>query len=74
MSDRKRHIIYKKKLNDLGRGIASVRKNLRGEIAKKISGKFQAANIGVEVDPKTGVVTLLMDQNFLFKSSLCKII
>ena len=58
---------YKNNLNRINRGIASVQRKMRSNIAKKIADRLSKGSVKVKVDKETGSITLLMDDSFLFK-------
>ena len=63
----------KDKINILAQKVQGEKKKLRANIAQKLTDKFRGANIDASVDPKTGTVTLLMDNNLLFETNSSKL-
>jgi outer membrane protein OmpA-like peptidoglycan-associated protein len=47
--------------------------NLRANIAENLASRFRNSDISAQVDPKTGTVTLLMDQNLLFETNSARL-
>ena len=58
-----------KHIAGIGSKIEDEKKNLRANIAQQLAQQFKANNINAEVNPKTGTVTLLMEQNLLFETN-----
>lgn len=60
-------------VKNIGRKIASLKSDLRSNIAKKLADKFKRSNVSAHVDPVTGNVTLDLGKNFLFEKNSYKI-
>jgi len=63
----------KNAVKDIAKKVTDVKSQIRGNIAKKLAGLFQKANIGAKVDPATGNVTLDLGKNFLFQKNSAKL-
>jgi predicted nucleic acid-binding Zn-ribbon protein len=60
-------------VKDIAKKVTDVKSQIRGNIAKKLAGLFQKANIAAKVDPATGNVTLDLGKNFLFQKNSAKL-
>ena len=63
----------KNKISQISEIVKGEKEKLRASIASKLSKKFRDSNIDATVDPKTGTVTLLMDNNLLFETNSAKL-
>ena len=63
----------KNKISQISEKVKGEKEKLRASIASKLSKKFRDSNIDATVDPKTGTVTLLMDNNLLFETNSAKL-
>lgn len=63
----------KKHLQGVGERIREQQNNLRASIADNLASRFKGSQIDAEVDPKTGTVTLLMDENLLFETNSARL-
>jgi outer membrane protein OmpA-like peptidoglycan-associated protein len=57
------------KMRNLGQALMDMKGKLRSSVADSLKRKFGAQNLNVMVDNNTGNITLLMNDNFLFKKN-----
>jgi outer membrane protein OmpA-like peptidoglycan-associated protein len=57
------------KMRNVGKAIAEMKGKLRSSVADSLRRKFGSQSLNVQVDADTGNVTLLMDNNLLFKKN-----
>jgi len=57
------------KMRNVGKALAEMKGKLRSSVADSLRRKFGSQNLNVQVDSDSGNVTLLMDNNLLFKKN-----
>jgi outer membrane protein OmpA-like peptidoglycan-associated protein len=77
-SSKQKQVLNKNKdlkdaVKNIGRKIASLKRDLRSNIADKLAKMFKDNNVRAKVDPVTGNVTLDLGKNFLFRKNSYRI-